>query len=139
MRPIGSGEKLEARRRRAIILLKKGMAPVNIAKILKVDRRSVRRWKSAYREGGSASLRAKPVPGRPSRFGDKLKLQLDTLLKKGPKANGLPEHQWTYALVSKVIKRRFGISYHAHYIGPFLRSAGWDLKRLKQVGRAKAS
>ncbi|MDE2312986.1 MAG: helix-turn-helix domain-containing protein, partial [Elusimicrobia bacterium] len=49
MRPAGSPEHLEQRRLRAITLLKRGMAPVDVARKLGVDRRSVRRWKASYR------------------------------------------------------------------------------------------
>ncbi len=48
MRPKGSASELERRRQRAIALLDKGHAPVDVARMLGVDRRSVRRWKAAY-------------------------------------------------------------------------------------------
>ena len=49
MRPAGSPEELERRRRRAMRLLDDGYAPVDVAHMVGVDRRSVRRWKAAYR------------------------------------------------------------------------------------------
>lgn len=45
MRPFGSPEELEWRCRRAIALLKEGNLPVEVARRVGVDRRSVRRWK----------------------------------------------------------------------------------------------
>ena len=47
MRPLGSPEQLETRRTRAIALLQRGLMPVEVAKQLGVDRRSVRRWNAA--------------------------------------------------------------------------------------------
>ena len=58
MRPSGSAEELERRRRRAIELLKAGLQPVEVARQLGVDRRSVRRWKAAYRHRGSRGIEA---------------------------------------------------------------------------------
>ena len=49
MRPSGSAEELQRRRQRAIRLLDQGYMPVEVAERVGVDRRSVRRWKSAYR------------------------------------------------------------------------------------------
>ena len=49
MRSMGSPRELEQRRYRALALLQKGLSPVEVAQRLGVDRRSVRRWKSAAR------------------------------------------------------------------------------------------
>jgi transposase len=66
MRPAGSPQALEHRRLRAIALLKEGVAPVDVAQRLGVDRRSVRRWKAAHREQG-APRGFKPSPCRGAR------------------------------------------------------------------------
>jgi len=65
MRPAGSPEALERRRRRAIALLKQGHPPVEVAQALGVDRRSVRRWRASYLKQGEGGLRARPAPGPP--------------------------------------------------------------------------
>src|SRR6266496_2805863 len=65
MRPTGSPEELERRGLRALELLKQGLLPSEVARRVDVDRRSVRRWKSAARQAGAAALRAKPASGRP--------------------------------------------------------------------------
>lgn len=48
MRPQGSPVALEQRRRRAVTLLSHGYQPHEVAQMLGVDRRSVRRWKRAH-------------------------------------------------------------------------------------------
>lgn len=65
MRPIGSQQALERRRLRAMGMIEKGMMPVEVARKLGVDRRSVRRWKSFFRKRGIEGLKAKPILGRP--------------------------------------------------------------------------
>ena len=65
MRPVGDGKRLERRRQRAIALLKEGRAPVEVARLVGVDRRSVRRWHAAYRRQGRADWwrdRCRAVP-----------------------------------------------------------------------------
>lgn len=64
MRPAGSPKSLQLRRERAMQMLKDGNQPVEGAAKLKVDRRSVRRWRAAYRQQGAQALQAKPAPGR---------------------------------------------------------------------------
>ena len=53
MRPFGSPEELERRRTRAVALLEDGYQPVEVAHMLGVDRRSVRRWNATYRKKGN--------------------------------------------------------------------------------------
>jgi len=62
LRPNGSGEELERRRWRALELLKSGCMPVEVARRVGVDRRSVRRWKAGARQGGDEAIRARPTP-----------------------------------------------------------------------------
>jgi transposase len=80
MRPLGSPETLQRRRERALVLLSKGYQPVDVARMLGVDRRSVRRWKSAYRSKGERGITAKPSPGRPCRLSAKDKRTLERAL-----------------------------------------------------------
>ena len=61
MRPHGSPEQLERRRRKALELLEQRYQPVEVANKVGVDRRSVRRWKAAYRKNGMQAIRAKPA------------------------------------------------------------------------------
>lgn len=125
MRPRGSPEELERRRNRAIGLLQQGYQPVEIAHMVGVDRRSVRRWNATYRAQGHEGLTSKPVPGRPRKLGDPGCKKLDALLQKGAKAAGFPTDLWTCPRVAEVIRSRFGVRYHVDHIGRLLRSLGW--------------
>jgi Winged helix-turn helix len=68
MRPSGSPQELERRRFRALALLREGLSPVEVARRVGADRRSVRRWKASARARGSRALAARPAPGRPQRL-----------------------------------------------------------------------
>jgi transposase len=126
MRPYGSPEELERKRRRAVDLLKQGLAPVEVAGKIGVDRRSVRRWKAAYRKHGPKGIEAKPTPGRPPRLGDTEWEELEEELLKGAKAAGYSTDLWTCPRVAKLIYDLFGVRYHADHIGRVLHSLGWS-------------
>lgn len=126
MRPHGSSEQLEDRRKRAIGLLKQGYQPVEVARRLGVDRRSVRRWKAAYRREGVEGLRARPGPGRPPRLDRRAKARLEKALLKGAKAAGYATDLWTCPRVAELIACRFGVRYHVDHIGRLLHSLGWS-------------
>jgi len=126
MRPIGSGEELERRRVRALELLKTGLMPVEVARRVGVDRRSVRRWKAAVRAGGSQAVRARPTPGRPTKLIEKDRRRLEAVLVKGAQAAGFQHRLQSAARVTEVIRRRFGVHYHVAHVGRLLHALGFS-------------
>ena len=126
MRPSGSQELLEERRIRALDYMSEGLQPVEIARKLGVDRRSVRRWKASFLSGGREAVRAKPMRGRPSRLGQKEKKRLESILLRGARLAGFSTDLWTCPRVVHVIKRNFGVHYHPDHIGRVLHSLGWS-------------
>jgi transposase len=129
MRPKGSPSELERRRRRAIALLDKGQAPVDVARMLGVDRRSVRRWKAAHRRRGAKGIEARPTPGRPPKLDRRQRSRLERVLLKGARSAGYESDLWTCPRIAEVIAEQFGISYHPDHIGRLLRSLGWSPQR----------
>ncbi len=95
MRPKGSASELELRRQRAIALLDKDHAPVDVARMLGVDRRSVRRWKAAHRKRGAKGIEARPTPGRPPKLDRRQRMRLERRLLKGARAAGYESDLWT--------------------------------------------
>ena len=122
MRPQGSPKELERRRQRAIELLGDGLSPVEVARRLGVDRRSVRRWKAAYRRGGRAALRPVPAPGRPAKLDSEGQRKLEGLLLRGARATGFATDLWTCRRVAEVIRKRFGVRYHVGHLPRLLGS-----------------
>ena len=98
MRPEGSGKQLERRQQRVIALLEEGHAPVEVARLVGVDRRSVRRWNAVYRKQGASGLAARPVRDRPWKFSIRQRAQLESMLLRGAAASGLeicgPVREW---------------------------------------------
>jgi len=126
MRPSGSPEALERRRFRAMDLLEDGLQPVEVAKKLKVDRRSVRRWKAAFRNQGPKAIKAMPSSGRPPKLDTQAKKELEKRLLQGAKAAGFQTDLWTCPRVARLIHSGFGVRYHVDHIGRLLHSLGWS-------------
>ena len=129
MRPRGSPAELERRRVRAIDLLREGYPPVEVARLVGVDRRSVRRWKAAFERKGAEGIRAKPAPGRPPRLGREAREKLVKLLTEGPIASGFPTDLWTCPRVAHLIEKHFGVLYHPDHVCRLLHSLGWSPQR----------
>ena len=126
MRPTGTPEELERRRVRALALLDEGLQPVEVARRVAADRRSVRRWKAAARVQGAAGLRAKPAPGRPPKLKAKQRARLERFLVKGAQAAGYHTDLWTCPRVAELIEQRFGVGYHVDHVGRLLHELGWS-------------
>lgn len=126
MRPTGSPEELERRRLRALALLKEGLLPVEVARRVGVDRRSVRRWKAAAGRRGKAGVRAKAAPGRPPKLDPEHKRRLEALLLEGAQAAGFHTDLWTCPRVAELIQGRFGVRYHVDSIGRLLHDLDWS-------------
>jgi transposase len=129
MRPTGSPEELERRRERAIRLLQDGYAPVEVAQRVGVARRSVRRWKAAFRRRGKKGIRARKASGRPPKLDGSQRRRLERLLLKGAKAAGFPTDLWTCPRIAQLVGKAFGVSYHRAHVGRLLRSLGWSAQR----------
>jgi len=134
MRPSGSPQDLEQRRLRALRLLREGFAPVEVARQIGVDRRSVRRWKAAARHGGARALTAKPASGRPRRLAAKELRRLRRWLMVGAQAAGLSTDLWTCPRVAWLIERRLGVRYHPAHVSRLLHGLGFSPQ--KPTGRA---
>ena len=126
MRPTGSPEELQRRRERAIRLSQEGYAPLEVAQRVGVDRRSVRRWKAAFRKRGERGIRDRRASGRPPKLSRRERRPLERMLLKGAKAAGFPTDLWTCPRIAQAVRREFGVSYHRAHVGRLLRSLGWS-------------
>lgn len=129
MRPQGSPKELERRRLRAVELLRQGLQPHEVASRLGVDRRSVRRWKRSHREAGADALKAKLVPGRPSKLSRRQQGELLDMVLQGPLAFGFKTDLWTCQRIAELIRRQFGVEYHPAHVGRLLHRCGLTPQR----------
>jgi transposase len=105
-------------------LLEQGEAPAAVARILGVRPSSLHRWRRMA--GQPQGLTAKPVTGAKRRLTDPQLGELERLLRQGATAHGFPNELWTAARVAQLIRRYFGVKYHAEHVRKLLRRRlGW--------------
>ena len=129
MRPKGSAEALETRRRLAVRLLRAGQSSARVAALLDVDRITVWRWRTAR------SLAARPNPGAPPKLSRSQRRQLGHLLEKDPTTYGWSTSLWTSARVASLIHRRFGVQYHPNHVWRLLRRMGLSKQKPQLFAR----
>ena len=126
MRPHGSPELLEERRRRVATLLEQKLSLHEIARRLGCHASSVLRWRNAWQADGLEGLTAKPAVGRPSRLTATQKARLVRLLAKGAMAHSYRTELWTTQRIAALIERYLGVRYHRNHVGKLLHQLGWS-------------
>ena len=128
----GGGLTAEERGRReqvrlqAAELFAQGVAPVEVARRLRVTRMSANRWCRAWRGGGTAALASTGPGGEPCRLSPRQLERLQRELKRGPAAHGWVEDQrWTLARVADLIARLHHVCYTPRGVSYLLHRLGW--------------
>lgn len=133
MRPVGSAEELERRRRHAISLLAQGEKPSIIVRVLGISWVSLCRWREAAKQGedGLASkVRAGHMRLNPEQFS-----VLVAALKKGATVHGWPNELWTGERVAVLIERLFHVCYTPDHVRVLLRERlGWTSQKSEKQG-----
>jgi transposase len=120
MRPTGTAAELERRRTRAVELMDKGESPTVIARILGVCRTSLYRWKKLA-QAAPEGLASRPHSGPKPRLTAEQLTELEALLLQGATKHGWPNALWTAQRVAEMIRRHFGVTYHAEHVRTILR------------------
>jgi len=129
MRPRGTPAELEARRRRAIVELGKGLMLTQVAERIGCSHSAVIAWRDAVRKKGEKGLAAKPAPGRPPKLTARHRARLPKLLLRGAEAWGYPTALWTTKRVASVIEREFKVKLHRAHVGRVLSDLGWSCQK----------
>ena len=137
MRPKGSAEELERRRRHGMHLLDRGMKPAAVARAVGASRASVTRWRQTYEVGGLEAMQAKPHPGGVSRLTDGQRKRLIRMLLQGPGKHGYGTELWTLARVAELIAVTFGVEYHPSAVWHILRAMGWSCQKPERRARER--
>lgn len=137
MRPIGSAEELERRRRQAMGLIDQGMTPAAVAQAVGTSRASVTRWRQAVEARGPEGLESRPHPGGVSRLTVGQRKRLVRLLLQGPRRHGYGTELWTLARVAEVIAVTWGVKYHPSAVWHILRAMGWSCQKPERRARER--
>lgn len=136
MRPKGTAAELERRRRRAVELIEQGESPTVVARILGVRTPSIHRWRRMAQQ--PHGLDARPIPGPTPRLSDYQLRKLERLLRQGAKKHGWPNELWTADRVARLIRQRFGVSFHPEHVRKILkRRLGWTSQKPRRKARER--
>src|SRR5215211_2347218 len=133
MRSQGSPAELERRRVLAIHRLLDGYAADEVAGFLDVDASTIRRWRAAFERGGWAGLRARPIPGRPTKLTRTQEKVVLRWLGDPPTAFGVATELWTAARLADLIRQEWGIALSPRYLPDWLRRRGLSPQKPERV------
>jgi transposase len=125
-------KELEARRRKGMRMLARGITQAEVARGLGVSRETVSTWE-AMRVKDPQAWRRRPL-GRPGSLSTAQRAELAKRLVAGALANDFPTELWTLARVAKLIAREFGRSYSSVHVWRLLKEMGFSSQR--PTGRA---
>lgn len=121
---------MEERRLEGGRLLNQGkLSQREIAAELGVNEGTVSRWKETLEREGSKGLKARRIPGRPSRLDEQGQQQLLGELRKGAQAHGYPDERWTLVRIAEVLRRTQGVRYDPDHLSVVMRRLGWSVQR----------
>lgn len=123
---------LEARRRKGMRMLARGVAQAEVARELGVSRQTSSNWAGMLAEDRQAWRRGNL--GRPGALTVQDHAKLAKMLVAGAVDNGFPTELWTLARVAALIEREFEVSYSTVHVWRLLRQLGFSSQR--PTGRA---
>jgi transposase len=107
----------------------RGQTQSAVALALGVHPVTVAKWMARHRAEGDAGLAAKPTPGRPKYLSPDQDQQVRRWLAQKPTARGFPTDLWTARRVAELIRRKFGVAFHPHYLRAWLTRRGYSPQR----------
>src|SRR5260370_35762816 len=116
MRPRGSADLLEDRRRRALALVDEGLSLNAVGRRIGCSASSVKRWRDARQRGGQKALKGRFSPGRPPKLSRIQGRQLGSVLLEGALASGYSTQLWTPPRAAAVSWKRFRGRYHRGHV-----------------------
>ena len=121
----------------AAALFGRGHSQAGVARELGVCRQTTSRWHAMWEAGGKAALAGAGRTGRKRKLsGDEL-CRLEAVLLAGAPAQGYETDLWTLKRIAQVIRREFGVVYHAGHVWKVLGRFGWSCQRPERKARER--
>jgi transposase len=121
---------LEALRIRAVKRIEAGEHPEDVARTLGMARGTVFGWVAKYREGGLEGLRARPIPGRPTKLsGEQIRRVYTLVVGADPRQLSFGFALWTREMIRELIRREFGVALSVVSVGRLLKKLGLSAQR----------
>ncbi|WUI79571.1 winged helix-turn-helix domain-containing protein [Streptomyces sp. NBC_00400] len=120
-------QRRETVRMQAAELFEQKIKPPEVARRLRVSRKSAYQWQQLWRDGGMQALVSRGASGSRCRLSPRCLEKLAAYLEQGPAAHGWVEDQvWTAARVSTLIGRKFHVSYSVSGATRLMRRLGFS-------------
>jgi transposase len=108
-------------------LFERKVKPSEVARQLRVSRKSAYQWHQLWRDGGVQALVSRGPSGSRCRLSPRCLEKLAAYLEQGPAAHGWVEDQvWTAARVATLIGRKFHVSYSVSGATRLIRRLGFS-------------
>jgi transposase len=137
MRTPGSPAEQERRRCLAVQRVLEGYSAEEVADVLGVDPRSVRRWVAAFHHLGPAALAARPAPGRPPKLTPAQERVVRRWLADRPTEHGFATELWTAPRLAQLIEQEWGTPFHPDYLTRWLRRHGFTPQKPRRRPRER--
>lgn len=138
MRPKGSPEELEHRRRLAVqSVIERGYSVDEVADLWGVDSSSVRRWVANFRRHGELGLLARPISGRPQKLTSTQEKIIGRWLNEDPTVFGFSTGLWTAPRLVCIIEREFNVHFNPDYLTTWLRKHGFTPQKPTRIPRER--
>jgi len=121
-------EGMEARRRKGMGLLARGVAQAEVARQCAVSRVSALRWEQQRKAAKAKAWKRRPLGRRP-KLTLAHKQTLEKALEQGAQAHGFLNDLWTLPRVAMLIERQSDVRLHTGHVWRLLGQMGWSLQR----------
>jgi len=114
----------------AVQALSDGEAASDVARVMKIPRRTLFTWVSRYRHGGEHALQDRHKSGRPRKAEAKvLQWIYDAITLGDPQQYQLPYCLWTLAIVRRLLKKVHGVEMSKSGVSRMLKHLGLSPQR----------
>jgi len=137
MRPKGTKQQLEIRRRVAMALLQDSWGVRKVARHVQASPGSVCRWRDTLVYQGETGLDAKRHPGSKPTLSAEHCQALLALLSQGARAHGYRNELWTLRRIAALIDRHFGLAYCPSGVWRVLRRLKWSPQKPARRARER--
>jgi len=128
-RKIGT-EAMEQIRIRAVTQVQQGESPEKVIATLGFSRACIYNWLARYRAGGWHALKSGKHTGRPKKLdGTQIAWLYKTIRDKNPLQLKFSFALWTRSMVTRLIRKQFGLKLSETSVGRLLRQMGFSCQR----------
>ena len=112
----------QSRRLLSIAAVLDGMSRADAARIVGMDRQTLRDWVHRFNERGPDGLRDNWVRQKPRRLTEAQQAELSQIVEAGPDRTVDGVVRWRRVDLKRVIAERFGVAYHERTVGKLLKA-----------------